>query len=408
MIINSCRSCNSKNIIDFFDLGEQPFANSLKRDLNFKEKFYPLKLVFCDNCSLVQLNYTAPPNELFSDYVWLTSTSQTSRDYSKKFCDEVLKRIEISDNDYILEAASNDGTFLKPFKEKNIKVLGVDPANNLSEIANKDGIETICDFFGVKAVDKLLEDKGQAKVVFARNVLPHIANLHDFVEGLEKIVKDDGLVIIEFHYAKVILEDLHYDSIYHEHLFYYTLKSLEYILNTHNLWAYDLGESPINAGNIILYLKKEKKEASLSLKEKRNLELKEKINFFDSWKNFATNSEKHKNELLDILNKLKKENLKIVGYGASARSSTLLNYCSIDRSYLDMISDQNSLKHNKYTAGTNIPIYPPDKVMETNPDVILLLAWNFKDEIIDILKNKYNFKGKCIIPLPIPYVIDLG
>ena len=398
--INKCRICKSKNIKEFFDLGNQPLANSLLKNPDEKENFYPLSLSWCPDCNLVQLNHTADPKELFSNYVWVTGTSETAKKHAVNFYKEILSRTENLHEGYTLEVASNDGTFLMPFIENGYKALGVDPAKNIADMATKEGALTICGFFGEELAREIIREHGYAKVVFARNVLPHVANLHDFVKGLRLCLEDKGLLVLEVHYAEKICEELHYDSIYHEHLCYFTLKSIEHLLNQYGLFVFDIEKSPISGGSLILYIKKNKTEEKPIVQSYRKIEKEIKLNELSRWQDFATRAYSHREELLKIVNDLKKEGKSIVGYGASARSSTLLNFCGIDTRFISIVADQNPLKHNRFTAGTHIPIDSPEKVMEKNPDYVFILAWNFADEIIDILKRRFNYTDKLIIPLP--------
>ncbi|MFW9996697.1 MAG: class I SAM-dependent methyltransferase [Candidatus Odinarchaeota archaeon] len=398
--IEKCRVCGNLNIVDFLDLGKQPFANALLEDPDIDEVFYPLSLSWCPDCNLVQLNHTANPEKLFSEYVWVSSTSRTAREFSNEFYLEIMKRVGQLENNYVLEIASNDGTFLKPFLRNNHRVLGVDPASNIVAMANKDGIPTICRFFGENVAREIVAKEGTAKVVFARNVLAHVANLHDFVKGVKICLDEEGILVIEFHYAKVIQEELHYDSIYHEHLCYFTHKSAERLLQQYNLHIFDAILSPISGGALVLYIRKGKSSQTERVGKIREYEEKNRINELSNWKEFARRVEDNRKKLLEILNELRKNTAKIVGYGASARSSTLLNYCGIDSSYLSSIADQNPLKHNKYTAGTKIKVQSPDIVMKDEPEAVFITAWNFADEIEEILREKFSFKGKIIIPLP--------
>lgn len=396
--IISCRICESKSIKEFLDLGDQPYANSLLKHPDEKEKFYPLSLSYCLNCSLVQLNHTAAPKELFSNYLWVTATSSTARNYAKEFCNNVIARIKNSKESYILEIASNDGTFLLPFIKKGYRVLGVDPAQNIVNVANSNGIPTECEFFGISSARRIKKKFGMTKAIIARNVLPHVANAHDFVKGISMCLEDDGLLILEVHYAKKIFQELHYDSIYHEHLCYFTIKSMEKLLNLYNFFIEDIETSPISGGSLVIYLRKNKVKESPAVKDYKSAEREIKLDTYKSWLNFAGRVKKHKEKLLSILNKNK--NKTIVGYGASARSSTLLNYCGIGTKQILTIADQNPLKQGLYTAGTHIQIKSPDDVMKKNPHVVVILAWNFKNEIMKILKDKYKYTGNYIVPLP--------
>ena len=398
--ITECRVCKSKDSIEFLDLGEQPFANSLPKSLDEKENFYPLSLSWCPACNLVQLTQTAEPTDLFSNYVWVTGTSQAAKEHSMILYNEILSRTKNLGDGYILEIGSNDGTFLQPFVLNGYRVLGIDPAKNIVDIAIASGVPTKCRFFGVKAAEEILNERGPARVVIARNVLPHVANLHDFVKGLRMCLDERGILVLEVHYAKIIIEQLHYDSIYHEHLCYFTLKSLEKLLNNFNFYISDIKASPISGGSLIVYVKKHKVEESSIVQSYRDSEKETKVNELSSWENFAKSVYSHREQLLKILTNITEKSGPIVGYGASARSSTLLNFCGIDTRFISMIADQNPLKHKHYTAGTHIPVDSPVDVMKKNPKYVFILAWNFTEEIIDILRKRFGYTGKCIIPLP--------
>lgn len=413
--ISACRVCGGKDLTTFFDLGDQPLANSLPGSATEKETFYPLSLGWCADCNLVQLNHTVDPKILFSHYVWVTGTSKTANDFSEKFYRELTARRGGGKEGYVLEVASNDGTFLKPFMRDGYTVLGVDPAKNIAEMANQNGIPTEALFFGNDVAKGIVAKHGKASMIFARNVLAHVANLHDFTEGIRTALADDGVVAVEAHYAKKILEGLHYDSIYHEHLCYFTLKSMERLLHDHGMEAFDVMPSPISGGAIIVYARKSKTELSERVRKYRANEQKDKTNELASWQDFAKRSFAHKEKLIETLSEIKKKLLgiledkkvRVVGWGASARSSTMLNFCGIDATMLPVIIDLNPLKQGRWTAGTRIPIAQPEGVLGLRPDYVLILAWNFADEIMDMLKTKYHFKGTCIIPLPEFKVIDM-
>ncbi len=403
--ITHCRICKNKEIKTFFDLGKQPLANSLLKSLDEKEKFYPLSLSWCSDCNLVQLNQTVEPKELFSEYIWVTATSETARKFAETFYRELIFHSQESKERYVLEIGSNDGTFLLPFIHAGYKVLGVDPAKNITAVAKANGVPTKCCFFGKKVARELLKEQGPAQIIFARNVLPHVANTRDFVEGLQISLADEGTLAIEVHYAKKILEESHYDSIYHEHLCYFTLKTIERLLNDFHFFVYNIGKSPISGGSIIIYAKKHKIKEMPIVQLYRSQERENKINDFKSWENFANRAFSHRKKLLDILGNVSKKEGIIAGYGASARSSTLLNFCKVDSKLISIIADQNSLKQKHFTAGSRIPIDSPERVLEQNPKYILILAWNFANEITKTLKNKFNYKGSIIIPLPnTPYL----
>lgn len=400
--IEHCRVCGSSGLKPFFDLGSHPPSNSLINDLNEREDFYPLSLSWCSSCNLVQLNYTVDPKILFKQYVWVTGTSGVAQKFAETFFGELTARAPKGKDGYVLEIASNDGTFLVPFIKAGYKVLGVDPAENISKMAERAGIPTRCVFWSEDEAKKLVSEKGRAGIIFARNVLPHVANTIDFVRGLAVALDDDGVLAIEVHYAKVILEGLHYDSIYHEHLCYFTLKSLEKLLNASGLFVFDIKESPISGGSIIVYTKKIKGEESALLKGYREKEEAAGVNALTVWQKFAERAFSHRDKLNEILNAVIKPESQnsIVGYGASARSSTLLNFCGINSRQLPIIADKNPLKQKKYTAGSHILIDSPEVVMARKPSHIFILAWNFEEEIIDYLGKTFGFKGPYIVPLP--------
>jgi len=398
--VSKCRVCNSTRLKPFFDLGEQPLANSLLDSPDQEDKKYPLSLSWCGDCFLVQLNYTVNPEVLFSKYLWVTGTSRGANEFKEVFCNELLKKTELTKDDLVVDIASNDGTFLVPFRDKGYKVLGIDPAENIAEIARKNNIPTECWFFGLRTAEQLIKQYKKPKIVFARNVLPHVVNTRDFVKGINLILPDDGVAAVEVHYAKEILEGLHYDSIYHEHLCYFTVKSIERLFNDCRLYIFDIKDSPISGGSIILYLRKRKAEETPRVQRYRDCEIKDKTNEVTSWEDFAKRSFEHKKTLLEILEKDKSEDSFIIGYGASARSSTMLNFCGINSKVMPMIADLNDLKNDKYTAGSHIKIVKPEVAMRTKPDTIFILAWNFKDEIIKYLKEEFGFNGKYVIPLP--------
>ncbi len=399
--ITSCRVCRSSSIKPFFDLGQQPLANSLPPSPTEKEIFYPLALYFCADCGLVQLGYTVDPKVLFSNYVWVTGTSKAANDFAEKFYKELVARAEGGKGGkggYVLEIASNDGTFLRPFIRDGYEVLGVDPAKNIADMAEMAGVPTKCLFFGIQAAREIVKEKGRAKMVFARNVLPHVANTHDFVDGLREALADGGVLAIETHYGRIILEKLHYDSIYHEHLCYFTLASLERLLADHGLYVFDIAPSLISGGGIVTYARKRKTGQAAAVSRYRSEEEKSGVNRLESWENFARRSFAHREKLLSILRAVNPS--KLVGWGASARSSTMLNFCGIDSRILPAIIDLNPLKQGRYTAGTHIRIENAEAGMSRNPETVFILAWNFADEIINMLKNKHHFRGSYIIPLP--------
>ncbi len=396
--ITSCRICSSSDLKKILDLKKQPSSNSLRKSLKFREYKIPLKILYCKKCSTVQLSSTANPRYLFNHYVWVTETSKSAKEYSKLFCKRVLNKTK--KNSFIVEIASNDGTFLKPFKKNKRKVLGVDPAKNIASIANKNGIKTMAEFFNYKCAQKIKKKYSKADIVFARNVIPHVKDIKSIIKGTSELLSEDGTAIIEFHYAKIIQEELHYDSIYHEHLFYFTINTLSNLCKKYGLHVYDVDKSPISGGSIVLYFSKKNLKKTFKLKQLINYEDKKKVNSLNVWRRFARNSISHSKKFKSIIKKLKKKET-LIGYGASARSSTLLNFCGIDNKILDKIIDKNKLKKNQFTPGSSIKIVDYDKIIKkvSNFNLIVILAWNFKTEIVKDLRRN-GFKGKFLLPLP--------
>ena len=398
-VIEKCRICGSPDITHFMDLGDQPPANSLRADLKEVLPAVPLQLVHCPECSVIQLSATVNPSYLFSQYVWVTGTSKTAHEYSKYFSTQVLDRSPVA-NPFVVEIASNDGTFLKDFIQKGCKVLGVDPAKNIAAMATEAGVPTLAEFFNLDTAKQIKKVNGPADIVFARNVIPHVKEVHSIISGIADLLNEEGLGVIEFHYSQIILDELHYDSVYHEHLFFYSLRSMMYLLNMHGLYSFDLTKSPISGGSLVIYFSKKQKEQSPVLKDALQQEEDKKTNELGTWQKFATNSAHHALALKKIVEEYKAKG-SVIGYGASARSSTMLNYAGLDSSVIDYVIDKNPLKHNRYTPGTDIPIisFEEGKMHFSKCASILLLAWNFENEIVEELRAN-GYEGVIIVPLP--------
>jgi 2-polyprenyl-3-methyl-5-hydroxy-6-metoxy-1,4-benzoquinol methylase len=390
--INKCRICSSKSLKSVINLGKQAPANSLKKKIS-KQNKVPLHIVKCKKCSVLQLDATINPKYLFSKYLWVTGTSDEVKKYREYFVRKIEKKNLNKRN--ILEIASNDGFFLKKFKKKGFNVLGVDPAKNIVKKANKDGINTLPLFFNEKTADIVQKKYFNPDIIICRNVIPHAENINAVIGGISRILDENGKAYIEFHYAENISKKLHYDYIYHEHIFYFTYLSIKNLLNKHNLHPIDYFKSPISGGSLVLEISKKKIFESKKLIKLKQQENKTKINLLSHWKNLNKKCMNHKKILLNKLHNKKN----IAGYGASARSSTLLNFCGIDNKKIKFIFDKNPLKHNLYTAGSNIKILIPTKKLIKKFSCILILAWNFEKEIISYLK-KNGFKGELIVVLP--------
>lgn len=398
--VTKCRIFPDQELEPFFVMGSQPPANSLRNDINELLPVIPLTLGWSEKAKSVQLTVNVSSEYLFKHYVWVTGTSQTARDYAQFFAVQFLERVE-EKSPFIIEIASNDGTFLRPFIERGLNVLGVDPAENIAQAANASGIQTVAEFFNRETAASIVAKHGRCQGVIARNVIPHVEHIHSVMAGIVDLISDDGIGAFEFHYAGKIFDELHYDSIYHEHLFYHSLTSMQHLLCQYGFHAFDLLQSPISGGSYVLFFSRQAKTKTLALVEALSHEMSSGINDKQAWITFAEESAKHASKLLEIVEAEIAQGRKLIGYGASARSSTLLNFAGIDRRHLLCIADKSAYKHFRYTAGTDILILSPEDALAVKPDTILLLAWNFADEILQELVQ-LGFSGKVIIPLPGP------
>lgn len=396
-IITSCRSCSSQNLVDILDLGAQPLANDFLSDPDSVQQCYPLSVAFCRDCSLLQLKQTVRKEALFDRYVWLTGTSRTARDYARTFFARVLESIKLSRSDLIVEIASNDGTVLRPFVDAGFSVLGVEPAGNIAEIALSSGIPTLCAYWNMETAQSVLKTHSRAKIIIARNVIPHVSDLYEVISAISYALDENGVGIIEFHDGCKILKDLHYDSIYHEHLCYFTIKSLAGLLNCFGLYPFHIEASPISGGSQVIYFSKKPDISDEAYLHAAASERESLCNDLTAWQGFAGRCAEHKAGTSEILSQFKGR--VIIGFGASARSSTYLNYCMLTADAITAVIDNNLLKQGLYTPGSNIPIVSIEKGMSLKPELIFILAWNFKDEIMQECHNQ-GFKGHYLIPFP--------
>jgi SAM-dependent methyltransferase len=397
--IDRCRICESGALTSVLDLGHQPLANSLRRDLAEVLPTFPLAICRCDGCGTIQLTETVRPEILFTQYVWVTGTSEVAHRYSQVFCDRMVAHSRPGAL-FVLEVASNDGTFLKPFSERGDRVLGIDPARNIAVMAEQAGVPTEVNFFGLEVARSVVTRAGEADVVFARNVIPHVADANDVVAGMAHCLRVDGIGAIEFHRADVILDELHYDSIYHEHLFYHSLHSLQRLLGRFGLSPFDVEASPISGGSLVVYFSKTSRPRTAGYDAMLTRERDLGVGRAEPWREFAARSQRHATALLELVESRRAAGQRVIGYGASARSSTLLNFCGINARHLEVIADRAPLKHHTYTPGTDIPIVPPAEAFATRPDVVLLLGWNFRDEILEQMRTEHGWRGEVIVPLP--------
>lgn len=403
-----CRSCRSKNLLSILSLGRTPLANALLKEeqLSHYEETFPLELVFCPRCTLVQITETIPPEKLFRDYFYFSSFSTTVLENAKKLAEKMIFQNNLSENSLVVEIASNDGYLLKNYKHSGVPVLGIEPAINIARVADENGIPTIKEFFNENLANELRTQGKSADIIHAHNVIAHVANLHSVVEGISTLLKPDGIAIIENHYVKNLIDQVEFDSIYHEHLCYYSATSFNYLFEMHGLKMVDVEKLPIHGGSLRAYFQRADGPCSMYQKGKKHItslfdeEKSWGVTEFGFYQNFSEKVEQLRKTLLAKIQEIKNKGKHIAVYGASAKSTTLLNYFNIGSETVDYVVDRSTAKQGFFTPGTHLPIYATEKLLETQPDFVLLLSWNFKDEILKQQREYIKRGGRFIIPIP--------
>ena len=400
-----CRFCQSPLEHTFVHLGMSPLCEDFVRpnDLKKMEAFYPLHVHVCAECFLVQLEEFASPAEIYHDYLYFSSYSDSWLGHSKRYVDKVMERFEITKNSLVSELASNDGYLLQYFLEKEIPVLGVEPANKVAACALEKGIRTESKFFGEKTALELVEKYGQADLLIGNNVLAHVPDINDFVKGMKLFLKPGGVITMEFPHLLRLVEGNQFDTIYHEHFSYLSFTTVDKIFSHHGLTLFDVEEIPTHGGSLRIYAKHQGNKSKQPAQAVYNLLGRERdagMCSLSYYSDFRKKVEETKWKILEFLITAKREGKKIVGYGAPGKGNTLLNYCGIRTDFIDYTVDRNPHKHGNYLPGTLIPIYHPDKIKETKPDYVFILPWNLSDEIMYSLGYISEWSGKFVVPIP--------
>lgn len=405
----ACRLCNNSNLSKFLNLGFTPPADSFlrKEQLLEPETYYPLEVTMCDSCGFIQLSHIVSPEILYRhDYPYESSITASGHLHWSEFARTVTERLSLTENDLVIDIGSNVGVLLGAFREQGTRILGVDPASNIVRIAEKRGIETVNEFFSMDTARQILADKGKASVITGTNVFAHINDLQGIMKAIDLLLNEKGVFIFEAPYFVNLLKHLEYDTIYHEHLSYLSIKPLVPFFDKMGMEIFDVEERDIHGGSFRVYVsRKGKQQVSPNIEAMiRNEEL-SGIYDLDVLKRFADAVDNNRQELLWLLRQLKRDGKRIAAVSAPAKGMTLLNYCHLGTETLDFITEKSTLKIGRYTPGTHIPVYSDAELLEQMPDYALLLAWNFAKEIMANLQEYRDRGGKFIIPIPTPVIV---
>lgn len=407
--INFCRLCKSKKLEKVLDLGKTPPANSFlkKSQLNNKEDLFPLVVNFCTSCGQLQLSHVVSPEILFRHYVWVSSTSPVTVAHFNEYANSVFTDLHLKKGDLVVEMGSNDGVLLKPFKKLGARVLGVDPARNVARRATKEGILTLPHFFNTKIAKQIIKKYGKAKVIAANNVFAHIHDLDEIVRAVDLLLDADGAFVIEAPYNIDLVEKNLFDIVYHEHVSYLSVAPLDKFFKRFGMQIFNVVKRDVHGGSVRIFVKKNiaKHAVNKSVREFINLEKKKKLFDSTTYRSFAQNVAKNKVELLKLLRILKKQNKSIAGYGAPAKSTTLLHYFNIGKETIDFIADDSPFKQGLFTPGKHILVVSSKELYKKNPDYLLLLAWNFSVSIMKMHDRYKKGGGKFIVPVPKPKIV---
>lgn len=407
-----CRFCSASLSVTVADLGTTPLAQSLVRphELASAEMFYPLHARVCEECWLVQIPELVPPEVIFGEYAYFSSYSDSWVEHARRYVEAIVGRAGLTRESLVVELGSNDGYLLRHFVERDIPVLGVDPAANVGEVARENGVPTLTEFFGLDIARGLAAEARQADLVIGNNVLAQVPDLNDFVEGVKALLAPQGLATFEFPHLPRLLERVEYDTIYHEHFSYFSLFTLTRVLAAHGLVAHDVEELVSHGGSLRVFVghAEDEPEVAASVSAILEREARAGLRSVDGYERFAAEVVRSKHALLELLVALKRDGKQIVGYGAAGKATTLLNYCGIRTDFLDYVVDRNPYKQGAFTPGTRIPIHDPERIAETRPDAIVVLPWNLVTEISSALEYTGAWGAQLVVPIPRAYVLAPG
>ncbi len=405
-----CRFCNEPLVEPFADLGMAPLSNSYLRadELDRMEPFYPLIAYVCGGCFLVQLPAVATPEQIFGEYAYFSSVADTWVTHARNYCRLMRDRLKLDRHSQVVEIASNDGYLLQFFKAEGIPVLGIEPATNVAVEARKKGVETRVEFFGTASATRLVTDGKQADLLLGNNVLAHVPELNDFVEGLRTALKPSGMITLEFPHLMRLMIGNQFDTIYHEHVSYFSLLTVRRVFAAHSLTVVDVDELPTHGGSLRVYAQHARDGATMA-SAVAALEARERrfgLDRIETYRGFADQVRQTKRALLHFLIQAKENGQRVVGYGAPAKGNTLLNYCGVRTDLLEFTVDRSPHKQGLFLPGTHIPIYPPDRIRETRPDYVLILPWNLKNEILEQMQDVRGAGVKFVVPIPRVEVVE--
>jgi hypothetical protein len=400
-----CRFCGAELRHTFVDLGMSPLCESYVEAsrVNAMEAFYPLRVYVCEHCFLVQLQEYVTPEDIFTEYAYFSSYSDSWLAHCRDYVERISERLQLSSDSLAVELASNDGYLLQWFVEKGIPVLGIEPALNVAKVAEDKGVPTLTEFFGAELASKLVGEGTMADLIIGNNVLAQVPDLNSFVAGMTTLLRPEGVVTIEFPHLQQLVEQNQFDTIYHEHFSYFSLVSAERIFAAHGLRIFDVDELWTHGGSLRIYAchaANERLGESAALGALRASELEAGYADIQTYSVFEDRARETKRKLLEYLIGAKRAGKTVVGYGAPGKGNTLLNYCGIRTDFVDFTVDRNPYKQGRFLPGTHIPIHSPEKIAEVQPDVILILPWNFKDEIIEQLAYAREWGAEFVVPIP--------